>query len=322
MEHKHKFFIPQDNGYYRSYSEYSGHDRTEYPQPLVRVTAGEGGEAILILGSEKTGLYDCGMACFSDKLIENIKYIFEGTERKIDYIFLSHTHYDHVGALPYILKEWPEAKVCANAKAASVFSKPGAKATMERLGNNAKNLFGVENVEITAEGLRVDMVLEEGDKISLGEEKVIMYETKGHTDCSVAYFVLPQKILFTNESTGVHVSADFMNPSILKSYQASIDSAYKLKALKADWIVATHYGVLPQSVNESFFDRYVSVAEAERRLIVDAINKGLSFDEILEEHKKAYWSEGRNKNHPFAAYRMNAEETVKVIMRELNELND
>jgi len=316
MSNQYTFFKPEDNGYYRNYSD---HDRTVYPDPLVRVTAGEGGEAILILGSEKTGLYDCGMACFSDRLIENIKYVLDGTDSTIDYVFLSHTHYDHVGALPYILKEWPEAQVCGNAKAASVFSKPGAKATMERLGNNAKKLFGVEGIEITAEGLRVDIILEEEDVISLGKEQVIMYETKGHTDCSVCYYILPQKILFTNESTGVHVSEDFMNPSVLKSYKDSIESAEKLKKLDVDWIVATHYGVLPQHVNSTFFDRYIRVACAERKLIEDAFRQGMTVDEILDEHKKVYWSEGRNKNHPFAAYRMNAEETVKVVMRELNE---
>ncbi|MBQ4649999.1 MAG: MBL fold metallo-hydrolase [Firmicutes bacterium] len=316
MSKKFLLNTPEDNGYYLSYPQYTGHNRTDYPEPLVRVTAGEGGEAILILGSEKTGLYDCGMACFSDKLIENIKCVFEGTGRKVDYIFLSHTHYDHVGALPYILNEWPDAVVCANAKAASVFSKPGAKATMERLGNNAKNLFGVKDVEITAEGLRVDMVLEEGDKISLGDEEVVMYEAKGHTDCSVCYYIMPHKILFTNESTGVHVSPEFLYPSILKSYQQTIDTAEKLKKIDVKWVIAAHYGVLPQELNKSFFDRYIAEARKERKIIMDAIAAGMTYEEILDEHKKVFWTEGRRRNHPFEAYRINAEATVKLTMKD------
>ena len=313
MDNKYKFHTPEDSGFFINYS---GHDRTIFPEPLVRVTAGTGGEAVLILGSEKTGLHDCGMACFSDKLIENIKYVLKESGRKIDYIFLSHTHYDHVGALPYILREWPDAVVCANAKAASVFSRPGAKVTMERLGNEAKKLYGAEHVEITAEGLRVDMILEEGDEVSLGKEKVIMYEAKGHTDCSVAYYVLPQKILFTSESTGVHVSEDYINPSVLKSYRASIDSAKKLAKIDADWIVAIHYGVLPQSENRTYFDRYINVAEAERRLITEAIRKGMTPEEILEEHTKVYWNENRSKHQPFEAYKINAQATINVVLRE------
>ena len=39
------------------FKNYPGHDRLELPEPLVRVTAGKGGEALLILGSEKTGIF-------------------------------------------------------------------------------------------------------------------------------------------------------------------------------------------------------------------------------------------------------------------------
>ena len=33
--------------------------RYEFPENIVRVTAGKGGEALLILGSEKTALVEC-----------------------------------------------------------------------------------------------------------------------------------------------------------------------------------------------------------------------------------------------------------------------
>ena len=95
-----------------------------YPQPLRRVTGGPGGEAVLIMGSRKTALHDCGMACFKDRLIENIRK--ELGERNLDYILLSHSHYDHMGALPYLLEIWPEAKVCAGLKASKVFQSQGA----------------------------------------------------------------------------------------------------------------------------------------------------------------------------------------------------
>ena len=39
-----------------------GFDRFSFPADVQRVTAGYGGEALLVYGSEKTALIDCGMA--------------------------------------------------------------------------------------------------------------------------------------------------------------------------------------------------------------------------------------------------------------------
>ncbi len=82
------------------FQNFEKHDRNVYPPPVYRVTGGMGGEALLILGSEKTALYDGGMACFADRLIENMETIMESEERTLDYVLLSHTHYDHIGGLP------------------------------------------------------------------------------------------------------------------------------------------------------------------------------------------------------------------------------
>ena len=62
---------------------------THLPKPLVRVTGGKGGEAVLIVGSEKTALHDCGMACFSEELISNIEKALQ--ERPLDYVCLLYT---------------------------------------------------------------------------------------------------------------------------------------------------------------------------------------------------------------------------------------
>ena len=296
---------------YFSVKKKTNFDSFNLPAPLVRVTGGRGGEAILILGSEKTGLYDCGMACFSDRLIENIHNVLDEQNRTLDYIFLSHTHYDHIGALPYLLKEWPDVKVCGGEKAVKVFASEGAKKTMVRLGNAAKEQFGTD-IEITAEGMRVDIVMKDGDSISLGREKVTAFVTKGHTDCSMSYMLDPQKILFASESTGVINGTGFMYPSILKSYDDAVESALKLKKLEVNDIIVPHYGVLEKGAKKTFFDDFIEAAKAERELIFEGIREGLSDEEILERHKAVYWSEARSVNQPYPAYKLNAEITIRL----------
>ena len=300
------------------FEDFAGYDRMELPRPLVRVTGGPGGEAILILGSEKTALYDCGMACFADNLIENLKMVLNAEGKTLDYILLSHTHYDHIGALPYVLQVWPEAQVCGLQKAKEVFAHPNARATMERLGNNAKALYGVEGIEITAAGMRVDRVLADGDSISLGAETITAYETKGHTDCSASYLLSPEKILFTSESTGMQVTSMLVQTSPLKSYDDCFASAARLKTFDVNDLILPHYGRLPSFRNQTYFDDFIKEAELEQHMLEEAIRQGLSDDELLQLHMRRYWSEKRNKAQPFAAYALNTQIIIRQLRKKLN----
>ena len=200
-----------------AFQNFDSYDRFAYPDDIVRVTAGFGGEALLVFGSEKTALYDCGMAYCHDQLLKNISAALQARGReRLDYVLLSHTHYDHIGALPYITKRWPEVVVCAAAKAKSVFKSEGAKGTMKRLGEAARDEFSASKAPVSVDGLRVDRVVKDGDQISIGFEYFAVLETPGHTACSMTYVLEPAGIMFTSESTGVLKNPQCVETSALK----------------------------------------------------------------------------------------------------------
>ena len=172
-------------------------DRFAFPAELemYRVTAGHGGESFLIVGSEKTALYDCGMAYCGESTAENIVQAIaylnrrgDGRHYELDYILLSHSHYDHIGALPYILDRFPGAVVCASSKCQSILKRENARKLIRQLGEEARDLYIPDSgKEIRTDHFRVDRVLADGDSIDLGDATVTAYETKGHTDCSLSY---------------------------------------------------------------------------------------------------------------------------------------
>ena len=70
-----------------------------------------GCSSFLIL-EEKTALIDVGLLYCQEEMVRKTKEQLCG--RKLDYIILSHSHYDHVGALTYFRKAFPDAKVIAS----------------------------------------------------------------------------------------------------------------------------------------------------------------------------------------------------------------
>lgn len=295
---------------------YTDEGRFSFPDYIERVTSGTGGESFLIFGGTKTALYDCGMAYAQEGLIANIEEKFEkhGYET-LDCVLLSHTHYDHIGALPYILERWPDAEVCGAEKALKVFSSRGAAETMVRLGEAAKERYAVSEEErkcvIKADGLRCDIVMHDGDSVDLGAMTVRAYETKGHTDCSLSYMLEPVMTLFASESTGVLRADGKMYTAILKDYFQTVESAEKCKALKPALIIGNHFGRIPDEITERYFDLYIEAAEEERRFILNMREKGMSFEEMIKGYESVYWTEERAKSQPKEAFYENAGWIIK-----------
>jgi len=304
---------------------FKGHERHAYPDPLRKVTGGHGGDSILILGPEKTALYDVGMCCFADKTIAKIKKELAGTERTLDYIFLSHSHYDHMGALPYLLQEWPDVTVCASEKTKKVFQSEGAKGLIMKMGENAALKYGVDNINVIVNDLRIDKVLKDGDSVSLGyledgrECSIQALETLGHTDCCLSYMILPEKILLCSESCGVLIGPDVIEVSALKSFDQTIETAKRLKSMDFTHLYSQHYGMVPDWFRYEYFDQYIRQAEEQRDFIADLIRQGKSFEGILQAHEDRFWEDSRDFEQPYEAYRINAESEIRQLFTKFSE---
>ncbi|MBK5253072.1 MAG: MBL fold metallo-hydrolase [Peptostreptococcaceae bacterium] len=302
------------------YKDFENHDRFNYPENLKRVTAGMGGEAILIFTDKYTSLYDTGMAYCAENFIKNIKEaLIERGRDKIDYIFISHTHYDHVGALPYVIDEWPDAIICGSLKAKKVFESKGARNLMKALGEKARDNFVHSDIEIRNDNFRIDKVVSEGDEISLGSSYMKVLETKGHTDCSLTFVLEPESIMFCSESTGVLRSKGDIHSSILKSYKDAIESAIKCREYKPKQLLSPHFGMIPNYYIDTYFELYIEESEREKNMILDLRRRGKTLKEIQTEHEKKYWSDERSKAQPKAAYIENRNHTINCIIREFED---
>ncbi len=299
----------------RLFNDFKGHDRFGFPEGYVRVTAGTGGESVLITKYEKTVLLDCGMAFCGERLTDNIGRALRG--RDLDIILVSHSHYDHIGALPYVLRAYPRACVMGSAKAKEVFGRKSALEAIRSLGEQAGKRYGNGGGIITVDGMRIDRVLSEGDAVDLGGGRVEVLETRGHTNCCLTYIVEPDSVMFLSETTGVPEGSDEsdfrVDCEILTGFQDSIDSARKCRERGAEIFVCPHYGILPPGFEDRFFDQFISDASDRRDSIREWYALGLDEEAVAEKYKEKYFNEKLAAEQPLEAFMANARAAVRLI---------
>ena len=95
------------------YCGYRDKERQVFDQ-LVPLTQGTSYNSYLIKGSEKNALIDTMYVKYADEYLQNLRN--EGS--KIDVIVANHAEPDHSGAIPILLKEFPNAQVFCSEKCA------------------------------------------------------------------------------------------------------------------------------------------------------------------------------------------------------------
>ena len=294
-----------------------GFDRFRFPGNIHRVTAGHGGEALLIIGSDKTALLDCGQAYCGRAMLANLKEVLKKQGRsRLDYVFLSHSHYDHIGALPFVREAFPEVIVCGSLHCREILERPNARKLMKELGTTARDLYMPESKEeIPVENLAVDLVLKDGDVISLGEETITALETKGHTDCSMSFGLEPLGLLFTSESTGILEGIDYVHTPILKDFDDAMDSMKKCMEYGAKYLCISHFGMLPEDFNDTYWRMLRESSQEKLDFIRDMKESGLTMDEMLDQYVDRYWTPAKEQEQPKEAYIINSRAILKAILK-------
>ncbi|NTU88345.1 MAG: MBL fold metallo-hydrolase [Actinobacteria bacterium] len=281
---------------------------------IFEVGGALGGEAYLIVTSGKTALIDSGFSFSAPKMIENIKGILG--DRDLDYVLLTHSHYDHASGSTYCKGAWPKVKIVASAYAAKVLAKDSARKTMRELNDSAASMAGVKSYVDRLDALNVDSVVQEGDVIDLGPVAFEVIEAPGHTRCCIAFWCEKEQFLISCETMGVYAGGHLVMPAYLVAYQDSVDFILRAKALKPRKLLVPHYDVLEGERCEAFIDDALVNAEKLKNDICLGHAKGKSDDELIANFKREFYNNVAKRVQPEAAFDLNASYAIPMVIRE------
>lgn len=285
----------------------------ETQQLTLDQVGARGGEAYLATTAEHTLLYDSGYAFAAPAMIKSLEVLLEG--RPLDYLFLTHSHYDHALGSAWIKQCWPESIILGSAHAAQVFERQGARKTMQRLDKDAA-LYLAESGEIDPsftssfdyaplELLALDKVVEEGDTLSMGSIVFEVLAAPGHTHCSLMLWCPEEGLLFGSESIGVMINDELVNPCCLTGYRDALKTIEKASALNPRHILLNHRQVVSDNQAALYLKNARYWTREAARIIWKANGEGKTREELEDILKDIFYLEELQAFYPKAAFELN-----------------
>ncbi|MCL2175616.1 MAG: MBL fold metallo-hydrolase [Treponema sp.] len=289
---------------------------------FINCIAHKSSDGQLLIGDDYTALFDCGMMFCCEKTIQNVENALNAAAdnsrgRTLDYIFLTHSHYDHIGSLPFFRKEWSNVRVVTCETGAAVLLKDTPRRVIRELSLAAAETYNIKlNTDYSDDLFHADIIVKENDIISLGGISVQIIETPGHTRDSLAFFIPELKLFIINETPGILMPDNKVYPCYLTSYNDTINSINKCCQIPYEHLSMPHRGIAGSKEASGFFEKALEINAACRDFIIDMKNKNYTEEEMINSYFKKYASEALLSYQPKEAFMANAKATIASTLKE------
>ena len=261
-------------------------------------------ERIWFLGCEESGVYllegdessmilSGGMSYIVPDLIEQFKE-FEINVNRIRELLILHSHFDHVGIIPFFKRRYPEMEVYASERAWEILQMEKAIVTINEFSRNVARRMEREEAysEYDLEW-RDDIhgrMVREGEKIDLGGLTVSIFEIPGHSSCCIAAYVPELKALFPTDGGGIPFAQTIITSgnSNFTKYQESLE---QLKDLDVEYYCADHYGYVIGEEARTFIPMTIEMAKKKRTQMEDAYRSTRDIDQAAKQIIASFYEE-------------------------------
>ena len=269
-----------------------------------------------LIKDEKSALIDAGSTVMGPIYLKALNEHL-GNSNNLTYILLTHSHYDHCGAVPYLKRKIPGVKIGASPIASQVFKKEKALELIRSFNKEVEEIAGIKRDDIYFDGIEVDFIVEDGKRISLGKQvEIEVIATPGHTRCSVSYYLPKQKAIFFGEAGGVLEPDGKIRAQFLSSYNQYINSMKKLLKKEIEIIGLAHGGFLKGKEARNYLAESLKQVQLFKDKIVSYLNKYKNIEKVVEEISKEEYTRGAIIQ-PKKPYLLNLRAMVNAVIKDL-----
>jgi glyoxylase-like metal-dependent hydrolase (beta-lactamase superfamily II) len=223
----------------------------------------------LLEGEREAMILSGGMSYIVPDILEQLRR-WGIDEERITKLLILHSHFDHVGIVPFFKRRNPNLEIYASARGWEILGMPKAIATINEFSRDVARRLNKEDVfsryDLEWRDDVKGMTVGEGDRLELGGLEVHILETPGHSSCSITAYVPRLKALFASDGGGIPFKETIIpsGNSNFTKYQQSLE---KLKDLDVDFVCADHYGYVTGGEARGFIRRGIELAARLRSRI-------------------------------------------------------
>ena len=276
-----------------------------------------GSECFLIMTDSANILVDSGYGFCAKKTTENIRNLLG--EKPLDYLLLTHSHYDHAMGSAQIALEYPNLTIIASEYCKTILEKPTARQAIRKMDVSAAGIYGFPEPEDLTDKLRVDKAVKDGEEFTIGEYLVRAVSLPGHTKCCMGYYFVDQKFMISCETIGLYAGFETVLPGCLVGYQMTVDSCRKIKALEINEMLLSHGGMLYGDDIITFLDESGASTDECKDFIIDAWKNGLDLRQTIESYKEKYYSDDIAGFYPEPALVANLSAQIPMFIKECGQ---
>ena len=272
----------------------------------------DGSFAFYLLKGDKNILIDTGILDRVNLLNKFIKE-FLNPDEKIDIVLLTHSHYDHCGGIPFLKEMFPDAKIMGSERSKIIFSKKQARDFIKEMNESITK----ERKYNDYEKLTIDRVLKEGDIIESGTFKIKVFETPGHTRCSLSFYEENNKILFAGDSSGILEKNEKIKPLFFSAYSQYLESMEKIKSFDMNILALPHNTPFKQKEVSEFLNNSYNRAKEIGENIRERLLKGSDENEIVKDYMLKQFDIKDAMDQPMETFMLNLYSLVRAVKKEV-----
>jgi glyoxylase-like metal-dependent hydrolase (beta-lactamase superfamily II) len=193
--------------------------------------------------------------------------------------------------VPFFHRRNPGLKIYASARAWQILSEPKNIDTINQFSGRLAERMKID-VPYAADQLDWPVglageTISEGDVIDLGNREIQIFETPGHSSCSISAYVPQIRALFPSDGGGIPYKGTII-ASANSNFTLYLESLKKMEMLQIDYFCADHFGYICGNEAKSYISSSIDLAIKERARLEDIYRRSLDIDSAAREMASSF----------------------------------